>query len=212
VADVQIALARVQFPIYALGFGRRIGLWVQGCSIGCFGCIVPETWSATREHAVPIDALMHTLTPWLAECDGLTISGGEPCDQADAIALLIDRVRPRLAGDILLYSGYPEAVVRRRHAELLDRVDAAIVEPFRAGLADDRAFIGSANQRCLTLTDLGRVRYEDLSVYRKRIDVAVDPDDGSIRLAGVPHRGDLAALARALTAAGLPSVTTHDAV
>lgn len=33
-----------------LGPGRRSVVWVQGCHIGCPGCIVPESWGFDRAH------------------------------------------------------------------------------------------------------------------------------------------------------------------
>jgi anaerobic ribonucleoside-triphosphate reductase activating protein len=173
---------------------------------------VPETWQSTAEHDVPLDALVAALAPWLETSDGITISGGEPCDQADAIVALLDCLRDRFSGDVLLYSGYTERLLRRRFANLLGRVDAVIAEPFRANLPDERAFIGSSNQRVLLLTDLGRERYGDMSVYRKRIDVALDVEGNAVRLAGVPRRGSLTSLVKALNDEGLACSGTHDAV
>ncbi len=207
-----IAIARVQFPIRALGYGRRVAIWTQGCRIHCPGCIVPETWTASAEHDVAVSDLLDTLRPWLAECDGVTISGGEPCDQPDAVRTLLDGLRDMIDGDILLYSGYPESIVRERHSAIVARVDAMIVEPFRASLPDERAFIGSANQRCIPLTALGAKRYGDLRAFKKRIDIGLDETGSRVLLAGVPRRGELTAVVNALREEGLHAETTHDAI
>src|SRR4051812_888539 len=104
-ATSNLAISRVHFPITSLGYGRRIGLWTQGCSIGCKGCMSLDTW-ASRPADTPIDEIIASLGPWLREADGLTLSGGEPFDQPEAIVALLRAVRPHVTGDILLFSGY----------------------------------------------------------------------------------------------------------
>ena len=44
----RIALSRIHFPVTTLGPGRRIGIWFQGCSIRCPGCISMDTWAQGR--------------------------------------------------------------------------------------------------------------------------------------------------------------------
>ena len=80
----EIFLSRLHFPVTALGPGRRIGLWVQGCSIRCAGCISLDTW-APGKGSTTVAAVAEVIMRWIDEADGLTISGGEPLDQADAI-------------------------------------------------------------------------------------------------------------------------------
>lgn len=38
-------LNKIQYPVYNLGEGKRIGIWVQGCSIECKGCINKTLWN-----------------------------------------------------------------------------------------------------------------------------------------------------------------------
>jgi hypothetical protein len=98
-------------------------------------------------------------------------------------------------GDILLYSGYPESIVRERHSAIVARVDAMIVEPFRA-----------------SLPALGAKRYGDLRAFKKRIDIGLDETGSRVLLAGVPRRGELTAVVNALREEGLHAETTHDAI
>src|SRR5262249_19665272 len=103
--STNLALSRMHFPIMSLGYGRRIALWTQGCSLGCKGCMSVDTW-ATRPANTPIDEVITRLDSWLSEADGLTVSGGEPFDQPKAIIALLTAVRARVRGDILLFTGY----------------------------------------------------------------------------------------------------------
>lgn len=41
---MRMILSRLHFPVTTLGPGRRIGVWFQGCSIRCAGCISRDTW------------------------------------------------------------------------------------------------------------------------------------------------------------------------
>jgi anaerobic ribonucleoside-triphosphate reductase activating protein len=55
---MNIALNKAHFPVTVLGPGRRIGLWLQGCSIRCAGCVSRDTWEAGAGHAMPIERLL----------------------------------------------------------------------------------------------------------------------------------------------------------
>lgn len=202
-----LAFTRAHYPVTALGYGQRIGIWFQGCSIRCSGCIVPESWNATVEHEVHVEDLLASLDSWLNECDGVTISGGEPFDQPDALEALISGLRARITGDLLIYSGYTERRLRARHRELVKLPDVVIAGPFRADLPDDRPFIGSRNQTILLNSKLGHDRYENLETFSRRIDVAFAT--GEIRFAGVLRRGDLRRIVDDLQADGISSAATH---
>ncbi len=104
--SVELGLSKVHFPIRALGPGRRIGIWFQGCSIRCPGCISRDTWAQART-TTTVEALVAKISVWLPEADGITISGGEPFDQPAALAALLAQVRLLTACSILVYSGYP---------------------------------------------------------------------------------------------------------
>ena len=87
-----IALSRIHFPVTTLGPGRRIGIWFQGCSIRCPGCISMDTWAPGRG-ITTIDEVVNAVAQWLPVADGITISGGEPFDQPIALLDLLGRLR-----------------------------------------------------------------------------------------------------------------------
>ncbi|MGG7582215.1 4Fe-4S cluster-binding domain-containing protein [Rhizobium sp. Nf11,1] len=80
----------MHFPVTALGPGRRIGIWFQGCSIRCPGCISADTWT-TGKGTTTLEEVVNTLQPWLPEAEGVTVSGGEPFDQQEALQSLLWR-------------------------------------------------------------------------------------------------------------------------
>jgi anaerobic ribonucleoside-triphosphate reductase activating protein len=207
---MDVAIAKIHFPVRSLGYGARIGIWVQGCSIHCRGCIVPETWDAGPENVVDVADMIDAISHWLPQCDGVTISGGEPFDQPAALHEIVTALRARTNGDILVYSGYPQARLRARFAPLLELVDVVIAGPFRAGEPDPRPFIGSANQELILLSGLARARYDSLAGYRRGLNI--DIRGGEVLFAGVPERGHLQSIVEQLRALGVHAENTHDPV
>ncbi|KPH80801.1 MULTISPECIES: 4Fe-4S single cluster domain-containing protein [Bosea] len=200
---MRVAVSRLHFPVTALGPGRRVGLWFQGCAIRCPGCVSVDTWTdGIGETALP--GLLDAIDVWIADADGLTVSGGEPFGQPEALAEVLRFWRRRSRGSILVYTGHELDDV----APWLDAnpglVDGLMTGPFRSDLSQTLALRGSDNQRLHVLSPQGRefapfdrpARQEDRS-----LDVMFD-DEGRAWLAGIPARGDLARLRRVLTAAG----------
>jgi anaerobic ribonucleoside-triphosphate reductase activating protein len=213
---MKLQLNKAHFPVTALGPGRRIGIWTQGCSIHCPGCVSLDTWKPDRSKAMEIDALIAWCKRVGADgFDGVTISGGEPFDQPKALAALFDallrwRRTCQQPFDILCYSGYRLERLRQEHPKLLARIDALICDPYVAGLATERPWRGSDNQRLVPLTPLGQARYGE------RVDTAgnlprrfqVVADGQRIWFVGIPHRGDLDRIEQACAERGVSLAAT----
>lgn len=209
---MKIAINKAHFPVTVLGPGRRIGLWLQGCSIHCPGCVSQDTWSTAPGREMTVARLLS----WCREAsgdapDGITISGGEPFDQPKALAALLDalihwRQRSGRDFDILCYSGYPLATLEKRHPRLLARLDALIPEPYVETLPLTQLWRGSSNQRLIPLSVLGAERYAPYleaaaDAFGKRIQLQVDGQ--RLWSIGLPARGDMAELERLAAERGL---------
>ena len=196
-----IELNKAHFPVTVLGPGRRIGIWFQGCSIGCTGCISQDTWSPDASKSMDVP----TLLAWCREVaggalDGVTISGGEPFEQPVALAALLDglhawRAETSADFDILCYSGLPLRRLRAEHRPILERLDAVIPEPYVDSLPLGKVWRGSTNQSLVPLSARGETRYASFvdapaGANAKRIQVAVEPD--RIWYIGIPDRDDMA--------------------
>lgn len=208
---MKIALNKVHFPITTLGHGRRVGIWTQGCSIHCPGCISRDTWEPDDARAVEVGALIESLAPWLAEADGVTISGGEPFDQASALGELVAGLRQYNSGDVLVFSGYPHQKLFAEHAAVIAQIDVLISEPFEAGAGQTLTLRGSDNQRVFLLSDLARSRYPaDLDrapwPAKRRLDVVLEGD--ALWMAGIPHPGEMARLRQELARRGFGCQTS----
>jgi anaerobic ribonucleoside-triphosphate reductase activating protein len=151
----------------ANGPGRRAVLWVQGCSLSCPGCFNPGTHSFSAGQTVPIDQLFARIRASGAGLEGLTVSGGEPMQQADAVAALLARIRRDTALSVVLFTGFTWAeLVGKRSGGVQQRflpaaagVEAVLrqVDVLIAGRYDQNrrlasALTGSANKTIHFLT------------------------------------------------------------
>lgn len=114
-------IARILFPIQALGPGNRLCIWVCGCSRSCPHCANPELQYADPAREIDMPSLLRLLEPLLAEADGVTITGGEPFDQCEELSLLLDSAL-RHTQDILVFTGYTLKALADRQDAATDRV------------------------------------------------------------------------------------------
>lgn len=199
-----LQLSRVHFPVTTLGPGQRLGIWFQGCSIRCSGCISADTWGPGRT-VVDVASLLEQVAPWLDQADGITISGGEPFDQFDALLQMLVGLRQRTAAHILVYSGHPLEKLQPMLDQARDLIDAVISDPYIEQADQSLALRGSDNQRLTLLTALGRSRLASLERASTPADKALDlmfDATGAVWMAGIPRRGDLLRLRELLRAQG----------
>jgi anaerobic ribonucleoside-triphosphate reductase activating protein len=200
----------VHYPVTALGPGRRLGVWFQGCPLSCPGCMSRDTWDPAGGREVTVADVAAIWAAALADgADGLTVSGGEPLAQPAALGELLaaaDEART-VAGrdaDLLVYTGYDDDEITGDAAAALRRADAVITGRFDVAQPTGLIWRGSANQRLTARTPLGQRRYD---AYRQheaaRVPMQVTADGGSLWFVGVPRRGDLPRLERALRRRGV---------
>lgn len=203
---MMININKLHFPVTVLGPGQRIGLWVQGCSVGCAGCMSRDTWNKGGHSAVPLDDVVD----WCvgrAEigAEGITISGGEPFEQPEALDALIARLsdwrrKQEREFDILCYSGLPLARLQRDFDHILAKLDALIPEPFQLRRPIGGSWQGSSNQPLILLSELGRNRFANVPQRRQ---IQITWSDGKLFTIGIPDRGDMDRLAEGLRDKGL---------
>ena len=207
-----LQLNKAHWPVTVLGPGKRIGLWLQGCSIRCKGCVSQDTWPADETKAIAISELVAWCKRMSAGAlDGVTISGGEPFDQPEGLGALLTalahwRRKDKLDFDVLCYSGYPLKTLQRDHAALLNKLDAIVPEPYVDALPRGGVWRGSRNQPLVPLSARGRARYASLvdapaDSSAKHIQVAVE--GGRVWMIGIPDRGDMARLEGLCASRGL---------
>ena len=155
----RLALAGFVAASRANGPGVRIVVWVQGCSIGCPGCFNPGTHEVGSPDSSIGDVLARILAAVGPETNGVTFSGGEPFEQAEALAVLAGAVRRAWPeGTLMAYSGYTLAHLQSEAAPpgssaLLGALDYLVDGPFEVRLPGQEPWQASANQQ---LRILGR--------------------------------------------------------
>jgi anaerobic ribonucleoside-triphosphate reductase activating protein len=214
--SVPISLSRVFFPVTTLGPGERLGIWFQGCSLRCEGCIASDTWPA-RPSTTTVNQVLAAFVEFQGRVDGVTITGGEPFEQVVALEALLRGIRANLGDqvDVLVYSGKPLAEVAPYLAEWSGLVDAVITEPYHHQESQTRPLMGSDNQHLELLTKKGQDRFAGFLRPRDATDDRLDfvsGEDGHIWMAGIPRRGDLERLADLLAVDGTVLTTSSQRI
>lgn len=196
-ATQEILISLVHYPLHALGPGKRFGIWTQGCSIQCRGCISRHTWGQSSGERITVAKLLERIEPHLGNCDGVTISGGEPFDQPEALAALVEALRMRGVTDILAYSGYSHEFLCERHPRILGQIAALIEGEFVLGNESEAIWKGSDNQRLIILSrDSGlRQRYGKFAAEAgqgRRMQVI--NSNGKVIVVGIPRQYDVEAI------------------
>ncbi|TCI74056.1 MULTISPECIES: anaerobic ribonucleoside-triphosphate reductase activating protein [Exiguobacterium] len=135
------------------GPGIRTVIFTAGCPHRCLGCHNPESWNPRGGEDVPVEDLLARIeqSGW----DGVTVSGGEPFLQPEALARLVDGCKA-LQKNVWVYTGYTIEQLQSMDDEyvtsVLDRADVLVDGRFEQPLMDrSLRFRGSSNQRIIFL-------------------------------------------------------------
>lgn len=153
------SLLRLSQLAFGLGAGilgasaNGMGVWTQGCSLKkCPGCSSLHTRSPVQGKWLNVVTLIGLAQRQPIPPARLTVSGGEPTDQADSVAALLMGFRaafPR--AELVLYTGLRWATLASRHAELVAMLDVAVTGPYVRSLPPT-PLSGSCNQEVRLLT------------------------------------------------------------
>jgi len=159
------------------GPGMRYCLWVQGCSRHCEGCMAAETWPHDGGRQMEADELTADILA-TKDIEGVTFLGGEPFEQAPALARLAGRVRKR-GLSVVTFTGFTLGELRASReagvSDLLAATDLLIDGPFVKELfALSRPWVGSANQGYHFLT--GRYEPGDIQDVSNQLEVRIAPN------------------------------------
>ena len=192
-----VRVARLLAPVATLGPGRRLGLWVQGCGLACTGCASRDTWDPAAGTIVPVQDLAHRLAELVTteQLTGITLTGGEPTDQADALASALVKATDILgwSPDILLFTGRTAEAAERLAAPLLTLADCVVAGPYQPGHPAPiglTRLVASGNQSVRYRDADTKQRYESwLRSAGPELQVLADAQD--LYIVGLPRAGDL---------------------
>lgn len=138
------------------GPGIRFGVFTQGCKLDCPGCHNPKAQPYDGGVVWTVDALWERIeaNPLLA---GITLSGGEPFDQAEPLLELARRAHEK-GLTVWAFSGYSyedlcAGIPSKAATLLLEQVDVLVDGPFIESLKSlDLRWRGSSNQRVIDVS------------------------------------------------------------
>jgi anaerobic ribonucleoside-triphosphate reductase activating protein len=169
-----ISASRVNGP------GERFVLWLQGCALRCPGCWNPDTWSHGPRRIVSARDVLDLIGD---NIEGITLSGGEPFEQAEALVPLLDAVRAR-GLSVMVFTGHTLDELTGVAAEaMMARCDVLVTGRYVAARRSlDLVWRGSSNQRVHFLTE--RYGGKDMPTSAE-VEVHLDAD-GSLEVTGFP--------------------------
>lgn len=187
------------------GPGQRAVIWLQGCSLGCPGC-----WNqATHRRSAGSQRAVSEILNWLAsvrsriEISGLTLSGGEPLEQAPVLVRLLASVREQWPDcSIGLFSGYAEAELDRGcyrcfpfttplakrgiWQRIRKTLDFAVLGRYNALAPSSDPLVTSKNQQLRLYSS----RHSLANFQSRLVEVTID-DYGLAQVSGFPVNGSV---------------------
>lgn len=138
------------------GIGLRYSIYFAGCRHYCHGCHNPESWRADCGVFLDEQYLQQIITeingnPLL---DGVTLSGGDPFYDSEALLSVIKRLKHETKQNIWCYTGYTyeQLVLDPVMKACLSYIDVLVDGKFEQTQKDPTLYFrGSKNQRVLLL-------------------------------------------------------------
>ncbi len=167
-----------------LGPYKRFIVWVQGCKRRCKGCIAKDSWALDGGELVEVDTIVQQILRQ-ENIEGITISGGEPFLQQDALCELISKVREHKNVGVIIYTGMKYSEIE--NTALAHSADLIIDGEYVEELNDNKSLRGSSNQNVLCLTE----RYKDIiseyyGIQGRKIELILA--DGITKMIGIPSK------------------------
>ena len=171
----RLRIAGIVHESFVDGPGIRLVVFTQGCNHHCPGCQNPQTHDFNGGRFSDVEEVIAALdeNPLY---DGVTFSGGDPMDQAEALVPYARAIKER-GLNLVIFTGYTYerlmelSVGRPGLFELLSFADILIDGPFiMAKKSLELKFRGSSNQRIIdvprSLTEgnvvLHRIQLEEM--------------------------------------------------
>lgn len=177
---------RVLYPITTLGPGKRLVIWTIGCPHHCANCSNPELWNPNLDKEIEIQYLTEYLEPYLIKCEGITITGGDPFYQGNELIKLIFEIKKICNVDILVYTGYSYAYVKRKYSKAISSIDVLVDGLYVDKLNNNIGLKGSSNQNVYIINPSFKEKYKDFnSLERQRQNFIVKDKIISV---GIPQK------------------------
>jgi len=182
---------KIQYPIYNLGQGKRIGIWVQGCSLMCTGCINQTIRDKNGGKSIDLRELFNWIVLKSEAFDGITITGGEPFEQYEQLIAFLHLIKTKTNLNVCCYTGYYLHELYGLHKDKLfsHYVDYLIDGRYVIKYHEDDNTKGSTNQSVYRF--INRIPYYDETfAFDNKWSLKVTPES-KIYMAGIPRSGEI---------------------
>ena len=164
------------------GPGARACVWVQGCSLACPGCFNPQTHEFGIGKKIEAKELADQLL-CLNGIEGITISGGEPLQQPEALMELLEQIKGRSGLSVIIFSGFDRQEIEKfpNAPRLFQLIDAIIAGRYKEEQRLGSGLRGSDNQEIILCTPKYKLAdFDNIPPTELVINA-----DGSITISGV---------------------------
>lgn len=196
-------LNKIQYPVYNLGEGKRIGIWVQGCGLGCKGCVNKTLWSSNGGKSISVVDVFNWVASFQNDFDGITISGGEPFQQYEQLISFLHLVKTKTDLSVHCFSGYYLNELEETFPDklFLKYIDTLVDGRYIEEQHENTNIKGSSNQTVYRIKEGVAVKEIGPSVSNKwSVNIS---NDNRIYMAGIPKKNELLNLCSELAEVGI---------
>jgi anaerobic ribonucleoside-triphosphate reductase activating protein len=169
----------------ANGPGTHFTIWVQGCTLNCPGCFNPNTHNPEGGYLKNVSSIIQEITDLLHKglIRGVTLTGGEPLQQMDAINHLVRNIKNLGNVGIILLTGYTTKELNMLYgfSELKKFFDVIITGRYKQSLKLQEAIQGSSNKELLFLSSF----YKPAEFHTIPPLEIITLDDGTFTITGI---------------------------
>ena len=165
-----------------LGPYKRAVIWTQGCPFNCKNCMTPE--SISMEGGIEIDSKILANKIEKLDIEGITISGGEPFIQSEALYEMLSFIQKDIG--VIIYTGFEYKEIKDN--KLLEYVDILIDGKYIEELNNGVAYRGSSNQNVTFLTDRYKQFKNIYNSYNRKVEIRVN---SRVEIIGIPSKTTL---------------------
>ena len=110
------------------GPGKRLVIYLKGCSLHCKGCINSHLWPFEGGQQISEEEILNLCQK--EKVDGITLHGGEPLDQAFELLKIIKLIKNN-GLSIVLFTGYNKKELDSYQKRIWDLSDIVIAGRFQ---------------------------------------------------------------------------------
>ena len=180
-------VALLKYPVESLGPGKRVGIWISGCSKNCKGCMSEYAKDYSYGIEMSVEDIIGRIKEYsLSGVDGVTVSGGEPFDSGQ-LKCLLEAINALGIEDVLVYTGYTLEEIDD-FKSFIGLIGVLIDGPYVEELNDDMPLRGSSNQRIFILKKELAERYSEYLAKPRQFQLCFE-DDKVIVIGILPKNG-----------------------